>query len=140
MPKYLTTENTGFLKNYLVKPIADVGQEELNTRTTGQAIREWVHTDLIGSYVSPGRVGNSSSSALGITNAYSPILAFGGGDMSVLMAFDYIQDSYFEKSVSVTTLSNGGGLRQRYLATIDWTRSQINSQKATATEIQSIFN
>ena len=139
--KLLDTKALTYLEPRITHPLHDIGQDELSGWTSGGAIRDSAGVKRIASFISYGRNGASSNSNLGINDRYSPILAWGGGDVISLIAVNFRLDKTLEAGITLVTGNNDeGSLRQTYLAKTDWVKNYLENQKTTTQDIENLFS
>lgn len=139
--KLLDTKALTYLKPRIVHHFGDIGQEELTGWTSGGAIRDSAGVDRISNFVAAGRNGASSNSNLGIYDWYSPILAWGGGDVLSLIAVNFRLDKTLESGITLVTGNNDeGSLRQTHIAKTDWVKTYLENQKTTTQDIENLFS
>lgn len=139
--KLLDTRLLTYLKPRIVRPLHDIGQDELSGWTSGGAIRDSVGVEQIAPFVSAGRNGASQNPSIGIDNYFMTLLAWGGGDATALLAVQYNFDKYAENGISLVAGTNSDGwIFNSYLAKTDWVKTYLESQKTTTQDIENLFS
>ena len=139
--KLLNTKILTYLKPRIIHLFNDIGQDELTGWNSGGAIRDSAGVERITQFISAGRNAASSNSNLGIFDWYSPILAWGGGDVLSLIAVNFRLDKTLEAGITLVTGNNDeGSLKQAYIAKTDWVKKYVEDQKATIQDIENLFS
>ena len=139
--KLLDTKALTYLKPRITHQLIDIRQDELTGWTSGGAIRDSAGVERISYFVAAGRNGDSSNSNLGIDISYTPLLAWGGGDATVLLAVRYNFDIYAEAGISIVAGTNSdGSIVKSYLAKTDWVKTYLENQKTTTQDIENLFS
>ena len=139
--KLLDTKVLTHLNPRITHPLHDIELEELTGWTSGGAIRDSAGVKRISDFVGVGRNSWSQNLNLGITDYFMSLLAFGGGDATVLLAVHYGFNKYAETGISICAgINEEGSIKQAYIAKTDWVKTYLETQKTTTQDIENLFS